>query len=508
MRRFGIVVAVVMVARLASADRAMSPTSPDRLSFDPKTVYKVPRGGAPSEGPADAPITIVDWSDYACGYCNRVQDTLDRLARLYPGQIRWVHRTLPLDDENTIAAEAAFAAAAQGRFRPMHARLYALHGRVDRADVELLARELGLDMIRFRADLDTRAARSRLAADIADAQQLGISGTPTFFVNGRPVHGNQPLKVFADVVDEELARAAVLGPGDHYDALVAGGKLTADAPPDTSNQTFELDPGIGYRVGLGIPGHQLGPDDALVTIVEWSDFECPFCAKQAPVLDHVRKKYGDAVRVIFRDFPVLFHRRSVIAAEAGAAAAAQGKFWAFHDQVFGHFGQLARADLERFATDAGLDVARFRAALDNRTFHDAVIAEGAAASALGVDGTPTLFINGQPVVGSQDEARMDRIVEAHIEHARAAIAAGLARVDLYAIVMSMAEGADRADPAGVPTGSIAKVELRAEDRGRAVAAACRRRDATRAIALAGSLAGDPRRRAALVCAGEGIDLPK
>ncbi len=510
MRR--VALALIFICGVASAD-SVTQTSPANTSFDPKSVYKVPRGTAPTEGPADAPITVVDWSDYACGYCNRVQDTLDRLDRLYPGLIRWVHRTLPLDDDNTVAAEASLAAAAQGRFRPMHARLYALHGRVDRVDVELVARELGLDMVRFRGDLDAGTYRKAIASDVEDARRLGVEGTPTFFINGRPVHGNQPLRVFAQVVDEELARATAVRATqradlpDIYDALVADGKPTADAPADASNEHAELDPTTVYRVGLGLPGHQLGPDDALVTIVEWSDFQCPYCAKEAPVLAHVRKKYGDQVRIVYRHMAMQFHHSAALAAEAGVAAAEQGKFWAFHDQVFGHFGHLTRGDLEGFAKDAGLDLPRFRAALDDRRFHDAVIAEGAAAEALGVDGTPTMFINGQPIVGARDEAGTDQIIDAHLEHAKTAVARGLAKNDLYPLVMNMAQGEDRADPSAVPQTNVGHIELRAEDRGRSVAAACRRRDGARAAKLAAPLAGDSKRRAAAVCSGEGIDLP-
>ena len=95
-----------LLVLLLLASTAMASTD----GFDPNVVYKVPLGDAPVVGPADAPITIVVWSDYACGYCNRVQGTLDHLERLYPGLIRWVHRTLPLDDDYTLAAEAAFAA--------------------------------------------------------------------------------------------------------------------------------------------------------------------------------------------------------------------------------------------------------------------------------------------------------------------------------------------------------------------------------------------------------------
>ncbi|CAN5786318.1 hypothetical protein BH11MYX3_BH11MYX3_39880 [soil metagenome] len=474
-----------------------------RLTFDPDTIYKVPRGEAPADGPVDAPVTIVYWSDYACGYCYRVQPTLDTLTRMFPGQLRWVHRTLPLDDDNTIGAEAALAAAAQGAFRPMNDRLYALAGHVDRAAVELIARELGLDMVRFRGELDAHTYRPIVDADSAAARTLGVSGTPTFFLNGRPVHGNQPLKVFVDVVDQELARADSTKGG--YDQLVSTGKLAADAL-ETEHAGFELDTTATYRVGLGLQGHQLGPDGAAVTIVVWSDFQCPFCQRSAPVVTKLREKYGDDVRVVFRHLAMQFHRNAGLAAEAAIAAADQGKFWAFHDQVWAHFGALTRADLEGFAQAAGLEMSAFRAALDTHRYRDLVVAEGATALALGVDGTPTMFVNGQPIVGARDFDTMDKLVGAHLARAKQAIAAGVPSKDIYALLMSDALGAERADPSRIPDVSVARVALRSEDRARAVTAACRRRDAKRAIELATGLAAGPKRRAALVCAASGIDL--
>jgi protein-disulfide isomerase len=484
------------------------PARADRPGFEPRSVYKVPIGRAPAVGPADAPVTIVAWSDHACGYCYRVQGTLDRLARLYPGQLRWVHRTLPLDSDDTLAAEAALAAGAQGRFRPMNDRLYALAGRVDRAAVELLARELGLDMVRFRAELDTGAHRASIRADMADARTLGVDGTPAFFINGRALLGNLPLAAFVEVVDEELARAA-RQPGG-YDALVGSGKPAADGPAeaDDPRPRRELDATTLYRVGLGLPGHQSGRDDALVTVVVWSDFQCPFCAKQAPVLARLRDRFKDDVRIVFRHFAMPSHRSAALAAEAAVAAAEQGKFWAFHDQVFASFGRLARADLERFAGAAGLDLPRFRAALDDRRYRDAVVAEGASAEALGIDSTPTMFINGAPVIGARDFATIERFVDLHLTRSRELEQSGIARGDLYALLMSAAHGDERADPSRIPWPAVQRIELRSEDRMRAVAAACRRHDATRAVELAAALDGPARRRAAWVCAGAGIDLPQ
>jgi len=498
MRAASILLAVV-------AGLGMPAHAQGKLSFDPQTIYKVPRGASPADGPADAPVTIVAWSDFACGYCYRVQPTLDTLNTLFPGQLRWVHRTLPLDDDETTTAEAALAARAQGAFRPMSDRLYAMGGRVDRAGAELVARELGLDMVRFRADLDTAVFRPQIVADAADARTLGVTGTPSFFINGRPVHGNQPLRVFAEVVDEELARAA--GTDGDYDALVATGKLTADSAVEIDHPERELDSNAIYRVGLGLPGHQLGPDTAAVTIIVWSDFQCPFCAKAVPVLQQVRAKYGDDVRIVFRHLAMAYHRKAGLAAEAAVAAAEQGKFWAFHDRVFAQFGSLDRADLERFATSAGLDLMKFKAALDDRRYRDAVVAESASALALGVDGTPTMFINGQPISGARDFVTMDRIVGAHLERGRAAVAAGIPARDLYGLLMSDAIGIERADPSRFPDASGIKISMRADDRSRAVTAACRRRDAARAVDLASRLVADARRRATAVCFAAGIDLP-
>lgn len=477
----------------------------ERLGFDPASIYKVPLGRAPANGPADAPVTVVAWSDYACTYCYRAQATLDRLARLYPGQLRWVHRTLPLDDDNTLAAEAGLAAEAQGKFRPMNDRLYALAGRVDRTDLELIARELGLDMVRFRADLDTHAYRAAILADAADAAALGIRGTPAFFVNGRALSGNRPLRDFTAVVDQELARAATTPGG--YAALVANGKPRADIDRDAlPEQERPFKQMTTYRVGLGLPGHQLGPDDAPVTIIMWSDFQCPFCAKQAAVLHHVREKYGDAVRIVYRHLAMDFHREAALAAEAAIAASAQGKFWAFHDQVFANFGRLARADLEHYAEAIGLDMEAFRAALDERRYRDAVMAEGASGLALGVDGTPMTFINGGALGGARDIATIDSVVDAHLGRSRDVIARGIAAGDIYALLMTAAIGDERADPSRVPSASTLHLELRGDDRARAVAAACRQRDRARAAELAKTLAGPPRARAAQVCAGVGIDL--
>lgn len=499
-RRLAAAVVVAVVVALAAA-----PASAQRLGFDPASVYRVPLGDAPSDGPADAPVTIVEWSDHTCGFCVRVQPTLDALRRLYPGQLRFVHRTLPLSDDHTLAAEAVLAAEAQGRGRAMSERLYALVGKIDAAAVEGIARALGLDVAQLRRELAAGTHRARIAADARDAAALGVTGTPAFFINGRALLGNRSLRQFAAVVDEELARSAAAGAGADHAALVARGAPTADTVMPAQDDA-ELDPAQVYRVGLGLPGHRSGPDDARVTIVVWGDFQCPFCARMLKVLDHVRSKYGDQVRIAYRHLALRMHRSAPLAAEAAVAAAAQGKFWAFHDVVFGNFGRLARSDLETFAELADLDLAKFREALDTRRYRELVAAETASALALGIDASPTIFVDGVPVVGMQEIAAVDALIDRQLARARIAVQGGIAPSDLYAVAMSGAAGEERADPASIPQLSTLRVAMRGEQRAWSVAAACRRRDATVARGLATGLTAAPRRLAATACAAVGIDL--
>ena len=199
------------------------------------------------------------------------------------------------------------------------------------------------------------------------------------------------------------------------------------------------------------------------------------------MLRHAHEKYGDKVRIVYRHLPL--HRSSNLAAEAAVAAGEQGKFWPFHDEVFANFGHLTREDLEAAAKTAGLDLAAFRAALDARTYRDVVEADAADGVALGVDGTPTMFVNGHPINGAMEETTFDALLDNEIARADKAIAAGVAPQDLYALEMSAAIGSERADPSALPEATAMHMEPSADDRERAVIAACRGRETARAKSL-------------------------
>ncbi len=137
----------------------------------------------------------------------------------------------------------------------------------------------------------------------------------------------------------------------------------------------------------------VGPDSAKVTVVEFSDFQCPYCGQASNTVKRIRDTYGDKVRVVFRQYPLSFHENARAAAVASLAAHAQGKFWALHDLMFDHQGALDRASLEGYAKQAGLDLPAFKKALDGQSFDAQIDADLALGRSVHVDGTPTMFIN-------------------------------------------------------------------------------------------------------------------
>lgn len=166
--------------------------------------------GAPSRGPATAPVTIVEFSDFHCPFCRRVQPTLDEILARYPDQVRLVYRDLPLDGlhpQARRAAEAARCAHEQGRFWPYHDQLYAAGPDASDATLQRLASEAGLDVAAFTACLASGRHRAGIQKDVEDAERLGLTGTPGFFINGRPLSGAQPLEAFVQIIDDELKRA-------------------------------------------------------------------------------------------------------------------------------------------------------------------------------------------------------------------------------------------------------------------------------------------------------------
>ena len=158
------------------------------------------------------------------------------------------------------------------------------------------------------------------------------------------------------------------------------------------------------------PAPSVGAPDASVTLVVFSDFGNPEAGRGAPVATVVKNLYPDKVRLVFRQFPSQRRADAHLAAEAGLAAHAQGKFWAYHDVLFGNPQAHDRAALERYAKEAGLDMTRFLKALDQRTFAADVDADVELGRSLNVRGVPTMFANGKVVPYPYTQEDLSRIV--------------------------------------------------------------------------------------------------
>jgi protein-disulfide isomerase len=181
-----------------------------------------------------------------------------------------------------------------------------------------------------------------------------------------------------------------------------------------------------------------GAEKPLVTIVEYSDLQCPFCGTLAESLDEIVAAYPEDVRLVFRHFPLPMHPNAELGARATLAAQQQGYFWAMHDRLFKNRTKMSRDDLLEHASALGLDVDEFAADLDDPEIAKQVERDKAIGLRLGVRGTPAFFVNGVRHGGAVPGDELRKIVETEREHATALIEAGSTREEVYARIMRAA----------------------------------------------------------------------
>jgi protein-disulfide isomerase len=182
-----------------------------RLQPPPVRRIEMATQGAPVRGAAQAPVTIVEFSDFQCPFCKQAHPTLAQVLERYPGKVRLFYRDFPLDGlhpQARRAAEAARCAHDQGKFWEFHDLLFTNSPQAGDSDLRRYATQTGLDVTQFEGCLASGVHKGAVQRDIDEGTRLGVTGTPAFFVNGRPLSGAQPLETFARIIDEELARLA------------------------------------------------------------------------------------------------------------------------------------------------------------------------------------------------------------------------------------------------------------------------------------------------------------
>jgi len=347
---------------------------------------------ADDDNVSQAIVTIVEFSDFQCPYCSKMVPVVDQLLKAYPGKVRVIVKDfpLPMHPDSELAHEACQAAKAQGKYWEMYHLLFANQRHLKRADLVQYAKQIGLDTTRFEKALNTRQYRSEVQDSLAEGVAFGVQATPTFFLNGKMLDGAQSLEFMKTQV--ELA----LGGSDA--SVVAKAAESKKAEVEAANSPVR------------------GSPTAPVTIIEYADFQCPFCAKAKPTVDQILEEYPGKVKVVFKNFPLPFHEDAMLAHRAALAAGRQGKFWEMHDLIFSHQQAIKRDDLLAMAKTLGLDMNRFSADLGSDAVKAEIEAERNEGRLSGVDGTPTFYVDGTEMVGamgvSQFEAAIDKSLRA------------------------------------------------------------------------------------------------
>lgn len=403
---------------------APTPVGPER--------YYVELGDAPSRGPADAPLTLVMFSDFECPYCARGHEIVQQLEQRYGNDLRFVYKAFPLDmhPHALVAAMAARSAQAQGKFWPFHDLLLGSEGLSPERVLELAARA-GVDTGRMLRDIEALEYATEVRRDLRQGRRLGLTSTPTFFINGRIVTGAKPLEDFEAIIADELERAGQwqregIPRAALYEHAIAEGWRKVEYAGGRTG----LDPDGVYVVPLA-DSPTLGPAHAPVTIVAFEDFECRFCVRGNATLRALRAIYGDRLRLVFKHQPLQFHSHAFLAARASAAAHAQGKFWAYHDRLYELDAKLAKADFVAIARELGLDVPAFERAMSSTELDRSIEADIELAMSLGVNGTPAYFVNGRPLEGAVPLLTFRLLVEEELDRARGLLEQGVAPERLY-----------------------------------------------------------------------------
>ena len=370
-------------------------------------------GFAGAMGDPNAPVTIVEFTDYQCPYCS--QHSLQTMPQIVTefvdtGRVYYMLKDLPLDQlhpDARAAAEAARCAGDQDAYWEMHDEVFANQSEWSgqgEAAKELFvsyAGGLGLDESAMTACLESGQFTDAVEANAAEARSLGISGTPMFFVDGYPLNGARPFEHFELAVQyaEEGRLAEAYAPAEQQPEEPAGSPTPADVE-------------IGDAFTIGDP-------DAPVTIVEFTDFQCPFCVRHfQQTYPRIVEEYVDAgiVRYVFKDFPLnSIHPQAAEAAQAARCASDQDAFLEMHDLLFQRQMQWGGQDPTEifvgFAEDLNLDTDAFNECLTSGKYEDAVNADLDQGIQLGVTGTPAFFLNGFGISGAQPYDLFEQAIE-------------------------------------------------------------------------------------------------
>ncbi|MFO0552267.1 MAG: thioredoxin domain-containing protein [Polyangiaceae bacterium] len=425
----------------------------------------------PMWGSRYAPVTIVLFSDFQCPFCSKVEVTLDKLREQYgPEKLRiiWKNKPLPMHPSARPAAEAAIAVKALGgnnAFWRFHNMIFDNQKDLNPGRISAWAVEAGVDRAAYEAAIADKRYADKLVSDMELAEKLGVSGTPCSFVNGVLLKGAAEIEKFRETIDAQLAAAQLLVDAGTDEAeiytLLTNQNLSKDGkePSEDPKQPRERpskrdkDPNTAWAVPIGNSPVR-GPADALVTIVEFADFQCPNCVDAEATLATLLKDYDGKLRVVWKHAPLPVHLRAFPASVFALAAAESGGsegFWRAHDKLLAAGGKLGVDDLMGYATELGLPGSIEAAIKDANPSTDAWDAPAAAqpylktiegdlalADAFEANATPHFFINGKRLAGARTVDEFKDVIDKELEAAQAMVDKGVPAAKVYDEIMASA----------------------------------------------------------------------
>jgi protein-disulfide isomerase len=430
-RYLPILLALFLVTALATSCSTTSKTSSETSAAKAAPAFvdseQIPVMGSYFLGPEDAPITIVTFSSMQCPYCGRLAKTLEALLEHNPDvKVVFKHFPLPSQEQAGTASLAMLAAGEQGHFWEMHDAIFANleYLRQDPAGLfGAIAREYGLDAKRLAADIEREDFVKIIVADLELGRDLGVRGTPASFVNGVFVPGAQPPAVFQQILNQQrelikyLENEEGIPRPELYRTATAANieaGLHLPEPPPKAEREADV-PVVLIPVADDDPAKG-NLDAPLVTIVEFSSYPCPFCARSQETLKALENLYPGELRFVFKQYPLSFQQNADLAALAARAAYEQGKFWEVHAWMFANQKNIHMigAHLE----ELGIDQEKFQESLNDSAIAERVGADIQLGQQHGVRGTPAFFINGIRLVGAQPIETFQAVIDSQLDVAR------------------------------------------------------------------------------------------
>lgn len=408
-------------------------------------VFEFKLEGVPSLGKDDAKLVMVVFSDFECPFCKKFASTAEALVKKYPDSLRLVFMNFPLHNECNdavsrayhknacMAAEAAMAAAEQGKFWEMHDYIFENQRTIKEDDIVAFAKSRGMNAEAIKQAMDTRKYEPLLREQARQLIPTGSRGTPSVFVNGMKAENirwddiNMASSFIESVLNPpepetgpEKVAPAVQNPGSLPPARVVldDGTRLEDRLQNIQNRLSEIslkgpeqapkrpqgpDPGKVYSFNIA-QSPSLGPAGAPVTLVVFSDFLCPHCYRLSQELKQLHEEFPEQVRIVFKNLPSRMHKLSLESHEAALAAGAQGKFWDMHDKIFENRAKITPERLRELAQEIGLDMNAYDEAVKTHPQRQILVADMADATNAAITGTPTVFINGRYVPNNRRDA--------------------------------------------------------------------------------------------------------